>query len=106
MRAIVTARLDTARPALVLTRSAVLGKRRWVTMAPITSTVRGLPSTVPVGPRNGLDHDSVVQCDSIATIPADRLRDTIGLLFDDQEAALARAIADAFDLTLDPEVWS
>jgi len=106
MRAIVAARLDKVRPALVLTRSAVLGKRQLVTIAPITSTIRGLPSEVLVGPRNGLDHESAITCDNIATVTADRLGDTIGLLFDDQEFALARAIADAFDLTLEPEAWS
>ena len=53
-----------------------------------------------MGPRNGLDHDSVVSCDNIVTVPRGAVGGTVGLLFDDQEPALARAISDAFDLLL------
>jgi len=70
----------------------------WVTVAPITSTVRGITSEVPVGPRNGLDQNSVVSCDNITTVRRNDVGDTLGLLVDDQEPDLARAISDAFDL--------
>ncbi|MGL5859991.1 MAG: type II toxin-antitoxin system PemK/MazF family toxin, partial [Phycicoccus sp.] len=66
----------------------------------ITGTIRGITSEVLVGPRNGLDHDSVVSCDNITTVRRSAVGDTIGLLFEDQEPALARAIGDAFDLEL------
>jgi mRNA interferase MazF len=72
----------------------------WVTVAPITSTIRGITSEVHVGPRNGLDHDAVISCDNITTVRKEAVGDTIGLLFDDQEADLARAISDAFELFL------
>lgn len=100
MRSIVTVRLDKRRPALVLTRASKLHLLAWATIAPITSTIRGLTSEVRVGPRNGLDHDSVVSCDNITTVSKQALGDTIGLLFDDQEPELARAISDAFELYL------
>ena len=100
MRAIVLATLDKRRPALVLTRRSKIQLLTWVTVAPITSTIRGLTSEVPVGSRNGLDHDSVVSCDNITTVPTSAVGETIGLLFNDQEPALARAISDAFDLDL------
>jgi mRNA interferase MazF len=98
MRSIALVRLDKPRPALILTRAAALPLLSWVSVAPITSTVRGLTSEVPVGIRNGLDHDSVVSCDNIVTVRRDAVGATIGLLFDDQEPALARAISDAFEL--------
>lgn len=100
MRSIATVRLDKRRPALILTRRSKLDVLTWVTVAPITSTIRGLTSEVRVGPRNGLDHDSVVSCDNITTVRADAVGDTIGVLFDDQEPELARAISDAFELYL------
>jgi mRNA interferase MazF len=100
MRSIALVRLDKPRPALILTRAAALPLLSWVSVAPITSTVRGLTSEVPVGVRNGLDHDSVVSCDNIITVRRDAVGATIGLLFDDQEPALARAISDAFELYL------
>lgn len=98
MREICIARLDTARPVLVLTRALARPAMTKVTVAPITSTIRGLSSEVPVGPDNGLDHDCVVSLDNVVTIPADRLGHTIGFLTDASEAALARAIVLAYDL--------
>jgi mRNA interferase MazF len=100
VRTIASVQLDKRRPALILTRSSALPRLSWVTVAPITSTIRGLTSEVPVGPRNGLDHEGVVSCDNIVTVRRQALGDTIGLLFDDQEPALGRAIGDAFDLHL------
>ena len=98
MRSIVTVQLDKRRPAVILTSSKRLHLLSWVSVAPITTTIRGLSSEVPVGPRNGLDHESVVSCDNITTVRKEALQDTIGLLFDDQEAELTRAVSDAFDL--------
>jgi mRNA interferase MazF len=100
VRTIASVQLDKRRPALILTRASALPRLSWVTVAPITSTIRGLTSEVPVGPRNGLDHEGVVICDNIMTVRREALGDTIGLLLDDQEPALARAIGDAFDLHL------
>jgi mRNA interferase MazF len=100
MRSLATVQLDKRRPALVLTRRSKLHLLAWVTVAPITSTIRGLTSEVRVGARNGLDHDSVISCDNITTVRNEAVGDTIGLLFDDQEAELAHAISDAFELSL------
>lgn len=49
---------------------------RTVTVAPVTGTIRGLSTEVPVGLANGLDKPSVVSCDNIVTIPADNLGPT------------------------------
>ncbi|MGH3735582.1 MAG: type II toxin-antitoxin system PemK/MazF family toxin [Micromonosporaceae bacterium] len=98
MRPIRLARLDKVRPALVLTRAAVRSHRQRITVAPITSTVRGLATEVPVGRVNGLDHDSVVSCDNIQTIRTELLGRQIGLLLAEQEAELVEAIRIAFDL--------
>jgi len=100
MRIIASVQLDKRRPALILTRKSQLHLLTWVTVAPITSTIRGMTSEVLVGPRNGLDHDGVASCDNITTVRRSAVGATIGLLFDDQEPALARAISDAFELAL------
>ena len=60
MREICLARLDKTRPVVVLTRDGARPVMTKVTVAPITSTVRGLSSEVPVGRANGLDHDGAV----------------------------------------------
>jgi len=91
---------DKTRPVLVLTREPVRRHRTRVTVAPITSRVRGLVTEVLVGPANGLDHESVVSCDNILTIDAGALGARIGVLLPEQEAELAVAIVEAFDLDL------
>ncbi len=98
MRPIHTARLDKTRPVLVLTREVVRPHLSRVTVAPITTTIRGLSTEVPVGTRNGLDRASVISCDNIVTIPVDTLGRQIGFLLADQEEALTAAIRAAFDL--------
>jgi len=98
VRDIHVARLDKARPVLVLTREPVRAAMRRVTVAPITTTAKGLSTEVAVGPRNGLDSESVVSCDNVVTIDKALLGRHVGFLFDDQEADLARAIWHAFAL--------
>jgi len=101
MRPIHLVQLDKARPAVILTRPAVRERLRSVTVAPITSRIRGLSIEVRVGPRNGLDAESVINCDNLATIDARLVGRGLGVLHPDQEDALARAIATAFDLVVD-----
>lgn len=98
MRPIHTAQLDKARPVLVLTRELVRPHLATVTVAPITTTIRGLSTEVPVGSVNGLDAPSVVQCDHVTTVPTERLGRQVGVLLDSQEAQLTDAIRAAFDL--------
>ena len=98
MRPIHIARLDKARPVLILTRDLVRPHLATVTVAPITTTIRGLSTEVPVDAANGLAEDSVVSCDNITTIPADAVGAQIGLLLDTQERTLSQAIHAAFDL--------
>lgn len=98
MRPIHIARLDKARPVLVLTREIVRPHMNTVTIAPITGTIRGLSTEVAVGPANGLGQPSVVACDHVTTIPVAALGDRVGLLLDDQEKLLSEAIRAAFDL--------
>ncbi len=98
MRPIHLARLDKTRPVLVLTRELVRPHLNTVTVAPITTTIRGLSTEVPLGLANGLASASAASCDNITTIPKAALGDQIGSLLDRQEAALSEAIRAAFDL--------
>ena len=98
MRPIHLADLDKTRPVLILTRDVAIGRLRTVTVASITSTVRGLATEVRVGEANGLDHESVVDVDNIFTIDHRSLGRRIGFLLDGQESALFEALINAFDL--------
>jgi mRNA interferase MazF len=98
VRPIHAARLDKERPVLILTRELVRPHLARVTVAPITTAARGLSTEVPLGRANGLDHDCVVNCDNIVTVPKTALGRQIGYLLPAQEAALTTAIQAAFDL--------
>ncbi|MCB0912061.1 MAG: type II toxin-antitoxin system PemK/MazF family toxin [Propionibacteriaceae bacterium] len=100
MREICLARLDKTRPVVVLTREAARAAMTKVTVAPITSTIKGLSSEVRVGPRNGLESDSVISVDNVVTIPATALGRTVGYLTTEQDSLLARAIVLAYDLDI------
>jgi mRNA interferase MazF len=98
MRPIHVAQLDKARPVLILTRDLVRPHLATVTVAPITTTIRGLSTEVSVDVENGLAGPSVVSCDNVTTVPADAVGKQIGVLLDQQEPALSAAIRAAFDL--------
>jgi len=100
VREICLAHLDKTRPVVVLTREAARAAMTKVTVAPITSTAKGLSSEVAVGPANGLEHDSVISLDNVVTIPVSLLGQTVGFLTTDQEALLARAVVLAYDLDI------
>jgi mRNA interferase MazF len=98
MRPIHLVRLDKSRPVLILTRELVRPHMNTVTVAPITTTIRGLSTEIVVGTANGLDDRCVVACDHVTTIPATALGRQVGFLLDEQEADLTKAIHAAFDL--------
>jgi mRNA interferase MazF len=98
MRDIHIAHLDKARPVLVLTREPVRPAMRRVTVAPITTTIKGLSTEVSVGPANGLDQAGVISCDNIVTIEKSALGRHVGIFFERQEHELAAAIVNAFAL--------
>jgi mRNA interferase MazF len=57
------------RPVLVVTRTGVLGVRTAVTVAPVTRTIRSIPSELPLGRGHGLRARSVANCDTLQTVP-------------------------------------
>jgi mRNA interferase MazF len=98
MRPIHLATLDKTRPVLILTREQVRPFLTSITVAPITSTIRGLSTEVAVGQANGIDHESVISCDNITTIPRSAIGRLLGYLHPAQERALSHAIVSAYDL--------
>jgi mRNA-degrading endonuclease toxin of MazEF toxin-antitoxin module len=83
----------------VLTRSAAAGVLRAVTCAPITRTVRHIASEVEVGPECGLPETGVINCDSLLTVPKQRLDPApVGVLGVEQRIELDRALRFALDI--------
>jgi mRNA interferase MazF len=61
-----------------LSRGEIIGHLHGVTVAPITSTIRGVPSEVVIGPESGLENPSAINLDNVATVPKDGLRSYVG----------------------------
>jgi mRNA interferase MazF len=85
------AEIDKRRPVAVASRSDGQGVRRQVTVATITTRIRGIPSEVVLDGADGLAA-SVVNCDDLATIEKDRLVRRIGRLSGARLADLHRAM--------------
>jgi mRNA-degrading endonuclease toxin of MazEF toxin-antitoxin module len=68
-----------ARPVLVLTRAEVIDVRASVTIAEVTTTIRGIAAEIELDvEETGLDHPSVINCDGIHTVPQSSLTKRIG----------------------------
>ena len=81
------------RPVVVVTRQAIISVLTSVTVAHVTSTIRGIPTEVEVGASDGLEYDCVVNCDNLNTIPKRRLNGRRGRLGPDRILALDQALA-------------
>lgn len=84
---------DKRRPVVVLTRSEVLPLIRTALVAPITSTIRGIPSEVLVGVDEGLKRPSAVNLDHVQTVDQAQLSAYVGSLDSERMCAVCRALA-------------
>jgi len=71
---------DKRRPVLVVSRNEAIPVLNNVVVAPITSTIRTIPTCVPVGPDEGIDHDSEATFDNMAAVPKHLLTTQLGRL--------------------------
>jgi mRNA interferase MazF len=87
------------RPVVLVTRTAAIRVRTAVTVAPITRTIRGIRSEVPLGRDHGLRARSVANCDSLQTIPKQALNARpLGRLAPDDVMVLDRALRFALQI--------
>lgn len=71
---------DKRRPVVVLSRDDALEVLRSVIVAPVTSTIRGIPSEVVIDARHGLKHPSAVNLDHVQTVHRDDLKRYVATL--------------------------
>ncbi len=72
--------LDKIRPVVILTRASIAPRLTRVLVAPITTTVRGIPTEVLLGRSEGVRDGSAASLDNIQLIPVDRLLRRAGLV--------------------------
>jgi mRNA interferase MazF len=96
---------DKRRPVLVLTRDSAIGFLSALTVAPITTTIRDIPSEVVLTPEDGLRSNCVANMDNLQTVPKCQLGPVIAHLSPARMEEVDRATA--FALGLDaPAFWS
>jgi mRNA interferase MazF len=71
---------DKKRPVLVLTRDSAIGYLSTVTVAPITSTIRGVPSEVALDEDDGMKAPCAVNLHNAVTVSQSRLGKRVALL--------------------------
>ncbi|RPJ12217.1 MAG: type II toxin-antitoxin system PemK/MazF family toxin [Deltaproteobacteria bacterium] len=85
-------RPDKKRPVLILTRNSVLDYLGEVTVAPITTTVRNIPSEVFLAKVDGLPQDCAVNCDHVQTVSKAKIGPLITSLTPSKMNDVGRAI--------------
>ncbi len=83
---------DKKRPVVILTRNSVLEYLGEVTVAPITSTIRDIPSEVPLGKRDGMPMDCAINLDHIQTVSKGRIGSVITNLSSEKMTELGSAL--------------
>ncbi|HUG83808.1 MAG TPA: type II toxin-antitoxin system PemK/MazF family toxin [Euzebya sp.] len=88
---------DKPRPVLVLSRAAAVPVMTKVLAAPLTTTVRRIPSEVALGVEDGVPKTCVVSLDNLAPVRKAHLTHRVTALGPDRLAEVCRAIAIAVD---------
>jgi mRNA interferase MazF len=89
---------DKRRPVLVLMRSSAIRFLNEVTIAPITSTIRGIPSEVVLGYEDGMPQDCAVNLDHLQTVPKVKVGRLITSLSENKLRQVSKAVAFALGM--------
>ena len=89
---------DKNRPVVILTRDSILEYLGEVTVAPVTSTIRDIPSEVSLLKQDGMPHDCAVNCDHIQTVSKSKIGALITTLSNEKLGKIRNAICFALNL--------
>ena len=85
--------MDKPRPTVVMHRDFAGRSLRALLVAPLTTTIRDIPTAVRLGPADGVDRDCVAMLDGLTLLPKDRFVKRIGLLSAERMTQLCDALA-------------
>jgi mRNA interferase MazF len=80
------------RPVVLVSRQAAYAIRLSITVAEITTVVRGIPSEITLGARDGMPRPCVINTDNLVTIPRSLLETRIAALSATKTAQLDEAL--------------
>ena len=83
---------DKRRPVLVVTRSDAVPVLTWVIVAPVTRTIREIPTEVRLGPSHGLPDECVASFDNLQPIRRSFLTQRAGEVQIDELDEICRAL--------------
>ncbi len=83
---------DKKRPVLILTRNSILDVLGEVTVAPLTSTIRRIPSEVVLTPEDGLPTVCAINLDHVQTVSKAKIGSFITTLSDSQMDQVKNAL--------------
>jgi mRNA interferase MazF len=86
-------RPDKERPVLILTRPSALAYLSRVTVAPITSTIRGVPSEVPLGVDEGMKQPCAANLHNLVAVRRDAIGRRLGQLTPGRMREVCMALA-------------
>ena len=89
---------DKNRPVVILTRDSIIPHLGEVTVAPVTSTIRDIPSEVLLGKADGMPKDCAVNCDHMQTVAKTRIGSLIAPLSSARMREIRSAISFAIAL--------
>jgi len=78
---------------LIVTRSEAAGVLTSFVVAPVTRTVRGIPTEVLLGPGHGLRVECVASFDNLQPIRCSLLTSRVGQLASSESGEICRALA-------------
>jgi mRNA interferase MazF len=84
---------DKRRPVLVVTRSEAIPVLSWIVVAPVTRTVRRIPTEIQLGPPHGLGVDCAASFDTLQPIRRALLTERVGQLSIEGQDEICRALA-------------
>lgn len=85
--------LDKMRPVVIMHRDFAGRSLNAVLVAPLTTTIRDIPTAVRLGPTDGIDRDCIASLDNLTLVARERFRRQMGRLGPDRMAELCRALA-------------
>jgi mRNA interferase MazF len=89
---------DKKRPVLILTRDSVIEYLGEISIAPITSTIRNIPSEVYLSKTDGMPRECAVNCDHLQTVSKDKIGSLITSLSSEKMIDVGKAIRFALDI--------
>ncbi len=89
---------DKKRPVVILSRNSIIEYLSEVTIAPITSTIRDIPSEVYLSKSDGMPVECAINCDHIQTVSKSKIGPLITKLSTEKAKELKKAISFALSL--------